>query len=412
MPPILRIALPALFVLILGGAIWWLLTSEEVAPIETGPIETEPAERRNDVSEPLGDLGGGEPKPREDSPEAQASKPSEILTVLNWVGGAVADAEVRQEGAVLGRSDGRGRLELPRDWSAEYPLEVRADGFLPWTGVVDASRTIHLSRALAVFGRVLTTKGDPVESFNVVATRFEATGVPIERGAKFRDGRFELSPLPDASHELRFSSPHHPSLTLGGIRPSPEPLTVHLSIGGEIQGRVVSSQDEPLSGFWVYALPATPAIALGPESGKQNPSQQTGPDGAFRFQGLSAGEYELVLGSLAEPIEKTEPIYVRPGDVNEHEFRLKASGELELSFRDASGQVLEGVQVRLYHTGYGYSRSGTTGDDGKFMADGLLIGSYRVSASLEGYRRFAHTYTVAGIVPQSEDITMQKADDR
>ena len=63
------------------------------------------------------------------------------------------------------------------------------------------------------------------------------------------------------------------------------------------------------------------------------------------------------------------------------------SGEIRGTVRDSSGGVLPGVTVTATHIQTGLKRSDTTRDTGTYVIPSLPIGSYTVSAELQGRSR-------------------------
>ncbi len=408
-----RASLPVLVILLLTAALWWLLQSEDTprSPSRVSEVpgpataSDDPVSSVTTLADPSSTTEAGtDVTPREPAvPE---------LRVLDWLGGPIEGAHVTQGEQELGATNIGGRLPLPVGWSRGEALEVEANGYARFRGHPDPELLeIRLRRALAVFGELRTADGQPVEEFTLLALGEDSPDVRL--GDRFRNGRFELTGLPEARLLLHFDAPRHPRLELRGIVPSEQPLQVQLPAGGALHGSVLSTAGEPLVGMWVTAMPAQsrPPIA-GRSLPAQSPSQQTGPQGAFRFEGLLPGDYRLVLGQIAEPIEEVSPVLVTAGQSTEHTFRIAATGRLELTVVGENGLPLSGVQVRLYHRGFGYQRVGETDADGQFEAGDLLIGSYRVSATLDGHDRLAKSFTIPGGTPQLHTETMKRREDR
>lgn len=64
------------------------------------------------------------------------------------------------------------------------------------------------------------------------------------------------------------------------------------------------------------------------------------------------------------------------------------NGTIEGTVRDNSGGVLPGVTVTLTNTDTGAVRSVVTNDNGRYRAPLLPLGTYRVAAELEGFKKF------------------------
>ena len=67
------------------------------------------------------------------------------------------------------------------------------------------------------------------------------------------------------------------------------------------------------------------------------------------------------------------------------------NGTIEGSVVDDSGGVLPGVTVTVTNTDTGDTRVVVTNENGVYRAPLLPLGSYRVSAELQGFRRYEQT---------------------
>jgi hypothetical protein len=68
-----------------------------------------------------------------------------------------------------------------------------------------------------------------------------------------------------------------------------------------------------------------------------------------------------------------------------------ANGTIEGTILDTSGGVLPGVTVTMVHIETGTERSTVTNEKGLFRAPLLPLGTYRVSAELQGFKKFEQT---------------------
>src|SRR5215468_8279514 len=74
----------------------------------------------------------------------------------------------------------------------------------------------------------------------------------------------------------------------------------------------------------------------------------------------------------------------------------QATAQVTGTVRDASGAVLPGVQVTAAQTETGNTRMTVTNETGFYVLPSLLLGPYKIEASLPGFR----TFTQTGIVLQ------------
>ncbi len=68
-----------------------------------------------------------------------------------------------------------------------------------------------------------------------------------------------------------------------------------------------------------------------------------------------------------------------------------ANGSIEGTVSDPQGGVLPGVVVTITNTDTGAERSLVTNELGLFRAPLLPLGSYRVTAELQGFKKFAQS---------------------
>src|SRR5262245_39256669 len=64
----------------------------------------------------------------------------------------------------------------------------------------------------------------------------------------------------------------------------------------------------------------------------------------------------------------------------------QTSATLSGSIVDSSGALLPGVQITVRQLSTGFTRSTTTGGDGRFVVAGISAGPYELRAELSGFR--------------------------
>ncbi len=67
------------------------------------------------------------------------------------------------------------------------------------------------------------------------------------------------------------------------------------------------------------------------------------------------------------------------------------TGRIDGRVSDSSGAVLPGATITIVNTGTGLTTTQVTDDNGTYTATNLPVGSYTVSAELEGFRRAQRT---------------------
>src|SRR5688500_8592154 len=66
----------------------------------------------------------------------------------------------------------------------------------------------------------------------------------------------------------------------------------------------------------------------------------------------------------------------------------QGTSELRGRVEDAQGGVLPGVTVIVTNQATGMFRETISGEDGSFIASGLVPGTYQVTAELQGFKKF------------------------
>jgi len=83
-------------------------------------------------------------------------------------------------------------------------------------------------------------------------------------------------------------------------------------------------------------------------------------------------------------------------------FGQKITGDITGTVTDSTGAVLPNVTVTAVNAGTNFSRSGVSSDAGAFRIPELPIGTYKVTASAEGFKSTVQTVDVlAGSVIQA-----------
>src|SRR5580704_16731461 len=89
-----------------------------------------------------------------------------------------------------------------------------------------------------------------------------------------------------------------------------------------------------------------------------------------------------------------------------------ASGTLRGEVQDATGARVAGATVVLQSTGSSITRAATANEGGEFRLEGLLPGSYRVTATAKGFAEAAADVNVAVSVVRDIAVTLKPASGR
>ncbi len=241
-------------------------------------------------------------------------------------------------------------------------------------------------------GSVVDRLGAPVPGASIRVLRVvEPSGgvadsslLPWREFFSTRRGGFELYGFPAGRVDLLAEAEGHTPRRMTGIPAPGPPLEIILDAASAILGRVVR-QDDPASGIggaYVSALRISDASS---SSGFASPMVRTGPDGAFAFENLGPGVYELRASTTAVPGPESVRVEAAPGEV-------VTGVEIPIVFRSGlRGRVLaaenrEGVAGAriLVQSAWG-RREDVSGADGYFFLEGLPPGKWRVGAIAEGF---------------------------
>jgi hypothetical protein len=230
--------------------------------------------------------------------------------------------------------------------------------------------TLILVPTRSVHGRVIdAVSGAPVEKFAVSssATNEMATSMPFESTS----GEFKFE-IPASATTLLVEAPGYAPSNDVHLDPSGDAaLTIKLSRGRTLRGRVVDEKQQPIAGVMV----GTDRGAAGPDS------LQTQPDGSFELTGVAFDEDVRVQ-------------FLKEGYVHA-ERKLKAGREdatLEVTLRrgigvvgrvvDRSGAGVGGVQVTVSSAVHGAEyESAETDASGVFHFDALAPAHYDFNAT-------------------------------
>ncbi|HIG11269.1 MAG: carboxypeptidase-like regulatory domain-containing protein [bacterium] len=265
-----------------------------------------------------------------------------------------------------------------------------------------------------VFGRVIDA-GEPVRRGNINAICWEGEnflGVDWKVARVDASGAYEFEGLAPGEYQFQLEG-NRRSVEITALVPDAPEFHLDLELPhGVIAGRVLAdASGEVVAGAEVYlrrtreAPPDGWLASLVRQRG-QTYGETSDARGAFRFEGLGAGRYELLVDSL-EPSEglslaAPEPQAVELGRDElrlDHEIRLRHAAELSGIVFGDNGELLAGAKIVARRADDSGLKAGQarTGAEGEFRLRGLSAGQYDLVAAHEGYasRRLA-AVTVSG----------------
>ena len=210
-----------------------------------------------------------------------------------------------------------------------------------------------------------------------------------------RPGEFSVA-LPEAGkYQLRITSKDclpadSAPIVFSGGAPAPPRADLLLWPAAVLEVLVQDGRGRPVRGYEVAAVPWSGAggDVPPPEARKSATRQATDDDGRARFN-LGAGGLYSVGGGPAFWLD-TQRLKVEPGAPVFREYTLPATGDLEVSVRDETGQPLAGVQVEVRSAKSEKAhavvrRGGSRGGSSVVSFENLPVGDYTIRLRRRSY---------------------------
>lgn len=261
------------------------------------------------------------------------------------------DARSEQTG-----SDGVARFAGVMPW--RYSVVASAPGYgtaYESIAVANAGQSLTLELALSpgvrVAGRVVDTDGRPIAGAHV---GYERTTDPLwERPARVRDpvttdaaGAFSFAALAAGSYRfIAGDDAHAPGavapVVIDGVH-AVDNLTIELSAGAAIAGRVIQADGSPAAGAIVRIAPRENAFRPVPRQ------TAAATDGGFRMAGLPRQSVYLVAFGGDASSETIEVDLTATSERRDLVVKLGVEGVIAGFVVDAKGQPVDGAQVAAY----------------------------------------------------------------
>jgi protocatechuate 3,4-dioxygenase beta subunit len=343
-------------------------------------------------------------------------------TVLDASGRPVAGTLVRSGGAAA-EADAQGRYRLDGVPAGLQRVEASAPGGLVArkggvrVAAAPVSADLQLQAGATIAGTVvdaLTRR--PIAGTRIAVAESPGSGIGAAEPSAFArsdaKGRFSAAGLLPADYEVRAAKTGYLPATLPRVPVSARaaaPVALALVPAASIAGKVVDAQGKSVAGAHVSLEPPRGGrgrFGLGGLGGFRGPrpdlSTRTGPDGAFRLEGLPAIPSGVPLTASHAGFAPAE----RPG------VTLKAGQALTgivlvlpagLAVRgrvvDESSQPVAGAEIRVAPSegrsgparflrrffGGATPPNAVTGEDGSFTVAGLAAGAWDVTAAHDGF---------------------------
>jgi len=233
-----------------------------------------------------------------------------------------------------------------------------------------AEHVITLERGTErVFGRVLSTRGEALESASVRLRVLQAHGfAPLVLTES--DGSFEFSALPPPPYTLDVEHPEYLAVHALPVASTREPLVIRLEAGTELSGEVRNAQDDaPIAGAEVrYRSGASAFVA------------RTSRDGGFTFRHVPLGVYEVSV-TAERFIPRVHGGRLEGGSALSLPLQLELQPEASISgdVVDALGRTVWNAQVAV-GSPPDWEHAVRTDHAGHFELRGVMPGEHALSA--------------------------------
>ncbi len=329
----------------------------------------------------------------------------------------VADALIKASSQET-RTDELGEFTLAGFTAAKQNLEVTAEGFLSnWRAVnMEGSRTeakveIVLSRGLTIHGLVLDSEGKAAPGASVQAYETWGGGsMAALHSNRFQtltdeEGRFSISGLSKNSwsgYLIRATKDGFAAATSKKIslsnKPNTGPITLMLTQGGRIRGRVFNDKQSIIAGAKVTLKQIE--VWFGSSDKEQLTTVLTDENGRYTFGLLSRGKYAVDAFAPDFANTRIETLLDIAGSelIDNADIVLMKAHAIRGTVTKNDGTPLEEASISI-RTARSRGKA-TTDAEGKYQVSGLGEGPYTATATCSGFvkNNKKDTYGSGGII--------------
>ena len=296
-----------------------------------------------------------------------------------------------------------------------FPLSLRASGAAGSSEVVVLRQppaleaVLHLRRPLSVRGKILSLYGEPIPGSRIAARRDPSTRsgswseLTLETKAEFlgsqtggevsSSGEFEVALAPPARGPAfylleawapGFSRDFSSVQVLEGRAIPSDGFEFRLHPEASVHGVVRDPAGDPVAGArvaWGFEGPYS--------EGGPGPTTRTGPDGAYRLQGMGSGREVWVAASAPEFAMAVDRVFgLAPGEARQLDLQLAPGSFVTGTVVDSEGTPLAGAEVSLGEEGaVRFFEEAVTKEDGSFSVGGWPKGrAFSLRAAKRGYQ--------------------------
>jgi hypothetical protein len=320
---------------------------------------------------------------------------------------ASADVQANSTHSPLGRSaraqtDDDGAFAVGGLGPVTYNLSATAPGFgttrfraEPGADPID----LVLEPAGRIVGRVQDERGQPIESFNVVARAVAEGQAGAFEPFQVEDGRFTLENVLPGDYAVTVRAPERASATVSAKVAATTPAdigTVKLGPGSTIRGTVVDAAGGPVGGARIaITASARPSFTTTFEN---EPEVVSDGSGAFEVKGVEAGSYEVTASHARYARSLPAAAVVAAGQpAPEVRLVLSEGGRVEGTYRRRDGAPVPAsfvMAMPIRDEPWRLGQLVPVQPDGSFVVEHVPAGRVRVSTMTsagQGQYRTAHS---------------------
>lgn len=327
--------------------------------------------------------------------------------VIDDVGAPVQNARIEAtsltktyQGNVVAFSDAGGHFALDGMGEHFYQVRTTADGHSdqvrPKVHIDDGELLIEMTRRGGVEGWVRTADGSPVTQFTLTLMRAPPGRTPARmadhRDFRSSDGSFEFDNLDPGSFALEarakgFAPSISETFTLSRESAAPT-LTIQLTQGATLVGRVTDPQGQPLGGALVQVNPndhvETPLLGIFQSLSPTNEvkiKRRTNQQGEYKLEHIMPGTYQIRVDhpEYAPRILNDVVLFDDSTGTNTPlELSMPPGASISGLALDSNRRPMPFTEVQLSMTN-GFMEAATTDRDGSFQFGNLSEGEYTLS---------------------------------
>lgn len=251
-----------------------------------------------------------------------------------------------------------------------------------------------------IHGTVVDENRESIAGARVIARRADPAGVASSQvsGVSNSEGAFVLAGANQGTWRLYVSAPGYQPNVVESVQGGVHDVEIRMERQGTIEG-VVMEGGRPFPSAFQITVRQTSSTdtnsGLGVGGFRRNQGFQSR-EGAFRIEGLSAGEWELDVSSQDGFVSVApQRVTLRAGETRQGvRLELARGARITGTVRDAGGQAMVGIPVTAYGKDGRSAAKALSDNKGAFVLKGLSAGPYAIEARPRDRASFQRRVTV------------------